>query len=122
MQNIENIIKALECCRGERQCDTCPYNSHGADDCDDRLLFDAERLLKQQRPRTLTLDEAKEVLRNDPVIWIQTKDDIVRGIRMRGENYFTMETDEVLDITDLDDPAVADAYGTKLWLLNGEPR
>lgn len=45
--NIENVIKALECCRFERQCDTCPYNSHGADDCDNWLLFDAERLLKQ---------------------------------------------------------------------------
>ena len=57
--DIEKVIKALECCQGERQCNTCPYNSHGADDCNDWLLFDAARLLKQQRPRMLTLDEAK---------------------------------------------------------------
>lgn len=47
MPKIENVIKALECCQSERQCNICPYNSHGADDCDEMLLFDAARLLKK---------------------------------------------------------------------------
>lgn len=117
MTKIENVVKALECCQGERQCDTCPYNTHGADDCDGWLLFDAARLLKQQRPRILTLDEAKEVLRNDPVICIEAYDKMTYGVRMDGTDYFLMQTDEIVNIDDLDNDEFAAGYGTvfRMW-------
>lgn len=65
----------------------------------------------------LTLDEAKEALRNDPVICLEGDGKMIYGLRMDGTDYFTMQTDEVMNIDNLDNEEFAAWYGTafRMW-------
>ena len=60
MADLEKVIKGLERCTGEVDCDReihhnyCPYWNNG---CFEYLIRDALSLLKSQEPRVMTLEE-----------------------------------------------------------------
>ena len=127
MQNIKDVIHALECCFDVQSgwkdrvwvCPACLYAKNDGQPCETLapLLDDAIALLKAQQPRVLTLDEAKEALRKDPVICIEGDGKMIYGVRMDGTDYFTMQTDEVMNIDDLNNEEFAAGYGTvfRMW-------
>lgn len=78
MIDREKVIKGLECYRmnpDPEHCEKndCPYNNndphYGYWCCSNRLLHDAVRLLKEQEPRVMTLEEVREW--KQPDVWIE---------------------------------------------------
>lgn len=81
MADLEEVIKALECCvspvfKGfpyqshiaDKGCEVieCPYR----DDCD-QLLLDALELLKAQEPRVMTADEMIEAVKTNEAVYVE---------------------------------------------------
>ena len=60
MTDREKVIRAMECCAVDAECDHCPYspmNKFGNEGCY-QMHADALALLKAQEPRVMTLEEA----------------------------------------------------------------
>ena len=126
MADREKIIKGLECCR-RGFCLACPYND-GIDkstDCKQRWADDALVLLKAQDPRVMTLEEARNALHNEIVVWTEVKCDelygLLCGVRMNGMAYFHMQNDDVLGVTDFDNIEYSAAYGKLIRLWTSQP-
>lgn len=78
--------------------------------------------LKVQKPRVTTLKEAQTALHNDDVVWVELKDKIIcAGIRMDGTDYFTMQNNDVLDVTDFDSEEGAEVYGKQVRCWTSRP-
>lgn len=126
MTDREKVLHGLSSCGNDygtpNICEVteCPYREIEVS-CVHSLAHDAmmliTELLKAQEPRVLTLDEAKEALRNDPVICIEGDGKMIYGLRMDGTDYFTMQTDEIMNLDDLDNEEFAAGYGTvfRMW-------
>ena len=75
----------------------------------------------------MTLHEAINALKNDTIIWVeirlrgQSAAELAAGVRIDGAGYFTMTTDEVLNINDLDDSKNAGLYGKRLRFWTSMP-
>jgi len=128
MSDIEKVVKGLECCMtGDGvvpNCEECPYTMVGNNTCDSvaALFGDALALLKAQEPKVMTLDEARTALHNDSIVWIELKDKLIAaGIRMDETDYFLMQNDDVLNITDLDWEDMENEYGKRVRVWTAEP-
>lgn len=85
-------------------------------------IQDALELLKAQKPRVMTLEEAQTALHNDDVVWVELKDKMIcAGIRMDGTDYFTMQNNDVLDVTDFDSGEGAEMYGKEVRCWTSRP-
>jgi len=81
-----------------------------------------EELLAAQEPRVMTLEEAQNSLHNDTVVWVELKGKILcGGIRMDGTDYFTMQNNDVLDVTDFDSGEGAEMYGKEVRCWTSRP-
>lgn len=80
--SLEKVINGLECClsasMGEITCLMCMYryDENGVEDgdCEINLLKDAIALLKAQKPRVMTWEEAKASVNNGPFIIFEVRD------------------------------------------------
>lgn len=93
---------------------------------DEQLMIeavtDAITLLKAQEPRVMTLKEAQTALHNDTVVWVELKGKLIcAGIHMDGTDYFMMQNDDVLDVTDFDSGEGAEAYGKQARCWTSRP-
>lgn len=78
--------------------------------------------LKAQEPRVMTLKEAQTALHNDTVVWVELKGKLIcAGIHMDGTDYFTMQNDDVLDVTDFDSGEGAEVYGKQARCWTSRP-
>lgn len=92
------------------------------DDEEKDALTKAIEALTEQEPRVLTLDEARTALHNDTVIWVEVNGgQIFAGVRMDGADYFTVQDDSVIDVTDLDDAKCANKYGMAWRFWSSRP-
>ena len=88
----------------------------------DQTLDKAIALLKAQEPRVMTMEKAQIALHNDDVVWVELKDKIIcAGIRMDGTDYFTMQNNDVLDVTDFDSGEGAEMYGKEVRCWTSRP-
>lgn len=130
MTDRERTITKLKILR--TWCVVNPNHGKGlcVEDCRSAVewLDDVLALLKTQEPRVMTLDEAQHALHNDIVVWIELKSEIFSGlfcgIRKDGTNYFTMQNDDVLSVTDLDDGNNAKLYGkcVRAWTFRPDEK
>lgn len=51
----ENVMRGLECCNNNQDCEKCPYAGVGM--CEYWLRYDAFNLLKEQEPRVMMKEE-----------------------------------------------------------------
>lgn len=118
----EKVIKGLECCSFVGLCHDkgCPYID--SETCVDDLCNDAIALIK---PRVMTLEEARNALHNEIVVWVEAKSDelygLLCGVRMNGSGYFHMQNDDVLGVTDFDNIEYSEAYGKLIRLWTSQP-
>lgn len=74
----EKVIKGLECCIGDTRtdlpnlCTICPYarGSYATQNCSGQLRGDALALLKEQKPKIMTLNEV-DALGDDAIVWLE---------------------------------------------------
>lgn len=82
MQNVNEVIKGLECCLpmttkdGWGDCKNCPYDrpvtlEDGICKCCHELMSDALALLKLQRPRLMTFEQVRAAYENP--MWFESK-------------------------------------------------
>lgn len=140
MVDIDNVVKAIELCvslislsditfNGEVEIcphSECPYfTTYGAGKCITAMCKDAADLLKAQEPRVMTLEEARNALHNEIVVWVEVKSDelygLLCGVRMNGRSYFYMQNDDVLGVTDFDNIEYSAAYGKLIRLWTSQP-
>lgn len=71
MTDLDEVIKALECCIDETKCGSeCPYWDDNGN-CRSNMEADALALLKAQEPRVMTLEELRKY--SGPV-WVEWRD------------------------------------------------
>lgn len=74
----EEIIKALECCFIEQQCNYCPlYKEHSAD-CLDTVLKNAHALITRQQAEIDRLNKEIQITK-DAYTMLQTKIEIIKS-------------------------------------------
>lgn len=118
----EKVIKGLECCALTGLCHDkgCPYID--SETCVDDLCNDALALIK---PRVMTLEEARNALHNEIVVLWEAKSDELSGLfcgmRMNVTSYFTMQNDDILGVTDLDNVEYSEAYGKLFRAWTSKP-
>lgn len=133
------VIKGLECCqtmlhdRGfeNPDCRVCPYNNDPDGKkseingvyCVAELADDALALLKAQEPRVMTLVEARDALHNTDVIWFEAREDdrVYCGVRIDKEDYFVLQNDEWLYVTDFETGDQAVDYGNLFRCWTSRP-
>lgn len=88
-----------------------------------RAVEDAIALLKAQEPRVLTLEEAREALKTDTVIWLEVRCDneVYACLRMRGKDYFVVENDELLNVDDFEQDTYGKDYGSNVRCWSSRP-
>ena len=73
MSDINSVIKGLECCveacHGKTVCLDCAYMHDYGGGCEAQLLQDAIDLLKERKPRVMTLEEAQHA----EVVWVEDR-------------------------------------------------
>lgn len=88
MADLEKVIRGLDYCTKERleRCDyDCPY--FDVDGCSDQVKLDALSLLKAQRPKVMSLEEAIEtVSKEGGFVWIEEKSHPLSSPHIRPTN------------------------------------
>lgn len=94
----EKVMRGLECCNNNQDCENCPYAGVGM--CEYWLRYDTFNLMKEQKPRVLTTEEVAQIEPNT-VYWGE-------GHHVR--NLWPMAfTDEAIE--DSDSGFLKDSYG-----------
>lgn len=102
MIDREKVIRGLEACArdvGIMHCRECPYNGIP---CITLLLRDVIALLKEQEPRVMTLEEARETLHTSDFLVMEEPHRSSIFLGHRGEWHFDLSNGEYLDFDDLD--------------------
>ena len=127
---IERMIELLEAehaCMLRKAHDDCSHHCECCDLVQDdgelhEMYTDVIALLKAQEPKVMTLEEARAALHNDPVVWVELRDQMLcGGIHMDGSRDFTMQNGDALDEIDLDNEDAARVYGKRVRCWTHKP-
>lgn len=130
MPRHEDVLRLLQTERecAARDCDhSCGACDLSWDQADLINAYDsAIALIERLTPRPLSLDEARANLGIEPVIWVEICDrktgerQLHAGV-WNGVDYYIMQTEELLEPSDLQDEELTPLYGTKYRFWSSQP-
>lgn len=131
MAEIEKVVRGLECCceqhGGPELCEQCPYTNEPFP-CGNAIMRDALALLKEQMPRVMTLEEAREAIRDggEDVIFWEEKTSLNPhvlgiGLRMIDSEEIVFPNNDYVTFDALDDQKVVSEYGSLFRLWSSRP-
>jgi len=126
-QRMVELLEIEKECVRRNACGECNRACHICDLLQDdtelhEMYEEVIALVKAQEPRVMTLDEAQTALHNDTVVWAELKGKLIcAGIHMDGTDYFMMQNDDVLDVTDFDSGEGSEVYGKQARCWTSRP-
>lgn len=102
------------------ECLKCPYRDDG---CETTLCNDALALLKEQVPKVMRLEEARETLHNEDFVYFIEDIDIGMLVGFRaGEDYLSLSNGDYMNLDDLDECGSLEAeYGKTFRFWTSRP-
>lgn len=120
------VQHGLECCYNNN-CGACPYSA--IIKCQHKLHSDALALLREQEPRVMTVEEARETLRTADFLYCEDKNDdtmaggLTRGV-LNDSDYWDLSNGEYITPNCLDEGMDLEAeYGKtfRFWTAKPSP-
>lgn len=129
MADREKVKKGMECCTNDvldpYACQECPYLGHKPtrDGCIKPMLLDALSLLREQVPKVMSLEEARETLHNEDFVYFIEDIDYKMLVGFRaGEDYLSLSNGDYMNLDDLDEGGSLEAeYGKTFRFWTSRP-
>lgn len=93
MADLEKVVWSLERCASSvpDACKDCKYDNFPPRICVAHLAKDALELLKEQKPRVITIDEFRQY--SGETMWLETKNNELQQLTMDGIAIVLMEAE-----------------------------